>query len=244
MRKFGLIGEKLGHSFSKKYFTEKFEREGIKDAQYELYELQQISDFKRLVTQEPNLVGLNVTIPYKQQIISLLDEIDESAEIIGAVNTIKIKEGQTKGFNTDYIGFKETMQTFYPIRAHGKAIVLGTGGAAKAVVKALSDLEIPFISVSRNPQEHEINYEQITPDLLKDYNLIINTTPLGMAPSINTYPHLPYQSLSSKYYAYDLVYNPAQTLFLKYCAAAGSKTMNGLNMLYAQAEAAWRIWNS
>ena len=243
MRKFGLIGKKLGHSFSKKYFTEKFEREGIQEAQYELYELPEAQELKYLLQREPELVGINVTVPFKQDVIPLLDELDEVAAKIGAVNTIKVSGGKTKGYNTDYVGFKNTLEAFYPQDDRKQALVLGTGGAAKAVWAALDALEIPFKSVSRNPAEQELGYEQLTSDLLQAYNLIINTTPLGMHPHTDTLPELPYQALTRQHYLYDLVYNPEQTLFLKKGALAGAKTCNGLSMLYQQADAAWAIWN-
>lgn len=243
MRKFGLIGKKLSHSFSKKYFTDKFTLEGITDAQYELYELESITELKSLLKQEPELVGLNVTIPYKQDVIPLLDELDEAAARIGAVNTIKITEGFTKGFNTDYIGFKNTLDKFYPKTEYKKALVLGTGGASKAVLTALEDLGIAYTSVSRTPKQGDLNYEQVTANLLKEYNLIINTTPLGMAPHADTYPSIAYEGITGSHYAYDLVYNPETTLFLEKCAARGARILNGLGMLHGQAEAAWQIWN-
>jgi shikimate dehydrogenase len=243
MRKFGLIGKKLGHSFSKKYFSEKFEREGIQDAQYELYELPEAQELRALLQQEPELVGLNVTVPYKQEVIPLLDELDEAAVKIGAVNTIKISGGKTKGFNTDYVGFKSTLEEFYPEEERGQALVLGTGGAAKAVWAVLDALQIPYISVSRSPKQHELNYEQLSSSLLQTYNLLINTTPLGMHPHIDAAPPLPYEALTPKHYLYDLVYNPEQTLFLQKGGMAGAKACNGLAMLYRQADAAWGIWN-
>ncbi len=243
MRKFGLIGKKLSHSFSKKYFTDKFTLEGITDAQYELYELGSIIELKSLLKQEPELVGLNVTIPYKQDVIPLLDELDEAAARIGAVNTIKITEGFTKGFNTDYVGFKNTLYKFYPKTEYKKALVLGTGGASKAVTTALEDLGIAYSSVSRTPKQGDLNYEQVTANLLKEYNLIINTTPLGMAPHADTYPSIAYEGITANHYAYDLVYNPETTLFLEKCAARGARILNGLGMLHGQAEAAWQIWN-
>ncbi|WP_439881276.1 shikimate dehydrogenase family protein [Pontibacter sp. MBLB2868] len=243
MRKFGLIGKKLGHSFSKQYFTEKFKREGIADTTYELYELQEVEELKSLLQREPDLAGLNVTIPYKQQVIPLLDEMDEAATRIGAVNTIRIRNGKTRGFNTDYVGFKSTLDTFYPINARGKALVLGTGGAAQAVITALADLHIPYKLVSRDPGESSLYYGQLTKEVLQQHNLLVNTTPLGMAPHTATFPELNYGALTSDHYVYDLVYNPEQTVFLQKAAAAGAHTMNGLQMLYAQAEAAWRVWN-
>ena len=243
MRKFGLIGKKLSHSFSKKYFTEKFEREGIQDAQYELYELPEAKELRSLLQREPELVGLNVTVPYKEDVIPLLDELDEAAAKIGAVNTIRISGGKTKGFNTDYVGFKGTLEEFYPEEERKQALVLGTGGAAKAVWAALDALAIPYKSVSRTPAEQELAYEQLTPALLQTYNLIINTTPLGMHPHTDSAPALPYEALTAQHYLYDLVYNPEQTLFLQKGATAGAKTCNGLDMLYRQADAAWSIWN-
>lgn len=244
MRKFGLIGKKLGHSFSKRFFTEKFTKENIADAQYELYELAEIGKLKQLLVKEPELVGLNVTVPYKEQVMPLLDELDGAAAHIGAVNTIQISGGRTKGFNTDYIGFKETLEEFYPLEKRGKALVLGTGGAAKAVWAALNALDISYTSASRNPSENELSYERITPELIRDFNLIVNTTPLGMLPNTDTAPPLPYTALTEEHYLYDLVYNPEETMFLKNGVDAGAKTMNGLPMLYRQAIAAWNIWNS
>ncbi|SFG92684.1 shikimate dehydrogenase family protein [Pontibacter chinhatensis] len=243
MRKFGLIGKKLGHSFSKKYFTEKFLREGVTDAAYELYELSSAAELPQLLSQEPELVGLNVTVPYKEQVIPLLDELDEAAAKIGAVNTIKISGGRTKGYNTDYIGFRDSLEAFYPEQERGQALVLGTGGAAKAVWAALDALQIPYKRVSRQAGEEQLSYAQLTPELLQKYNLIINTTPLGMYPQVQEAPELPYESITSRHYFYDLVYNPEQTLFLQHAAGKGAKVLNGLPMLYLQAEAAWNIWN-
>jgi len=243
MRKFGLIGQKLGHSFSKRYFTEKFAREGVRDAAYELYELPEVGELTWLLKREPELVGLNVTVPYKEQVLPLLDELDEAAARIGAVNTIKINGGRTKGYNTDYIGFKESLEAFYPEAERGQALVLGTGGAAKAVWAALEALHIPHMRVSRKEAEHQLSYAQLTPELLQKYNLIINTTPLGMYPQVGEAPELPYESITGRHYCYDLVYNPQQTLFLQQAADRGAKVLNGLPMLHGQAEAAWNIWN-
>ncbi|GHA69442.1 shikimate dehydrogenase family protein [Pontibacter akesuensis] len=244
MRKFGLIGKKLGHSFSKKYFTEKFAREGIADSSYALYELPQIEDLLPLLQQEPELVGLNVTVPYKEQVLPLLDALDKAAARIGAVNTIKIENGRTTGYNTDYTGFNQTMERFYPPQVREQALVLGTGGAAKAVWAALEALGIPFKRVSRQENKGQLTYEQLTPEVVGKYNLLINTTPLGMYPDVQEAPALSYKSITARHYAYDLVYNPEQTLFLQKCAANGAKTINGLPMLYAQADSAWHIWSS
>ncbi|WP_242926632.1 shikimate dehydrogenase family protein [Pontibacter vulgaris] len=243
MRRFGLIGKKLGHSFSKRYFTEKFEKVGVREAVYDLYELEQIEQLPELLAREPELVGLNVTVPYKEQVIPFLTELDAAAAEIGAVNTIKIEAGRTKGYNTDYIGFKTSLQNFYPEEDRGQALVLGTGGAAKAVCAALKALAIPYTSVARKAVAGAILYEAVTPDLLQKYNLIINTTPLGMYPEVDTLPPIPYTSLTPQHYLYDLVYNPELTSFITEGKAAGAKTMNGLAMLQGQAEAAWAIWN-
>ena len=244
MRRYGLIGKKLGHSFSKRYFTEKFEKEGIRDSVYELYELPDIAEVPELLAREPELVGLNVTVPYKEAVKPYLDELDKSAAAIGAVNTIRIKDGRTKGYNTDFIGFRDTLEQFYPQEARGQALVLGTGGAAKAVWAALRALAIPYVPVSRNPAAGELSYEAVTPEILKQYNLLINTTPLGMAPDTASAPAIPYDALTSQHYLYDLVYNPEETSFLQKGRAAGAKTLNGLPMLHGQAEAAWKIWNN
>ncbi|MFD2246255.1 shikimate dehydrogenase family protein [Pontibacter ruber] len=242
MRKFGLIGRKLGHSFSKRYFTEKFAREGITDAAYELYELEQIAQLPALLAKEPALVGLNVTVPYKEEVIPLLDELDEAAARIGAVNTIRITNGRTVGYNTDYVGFKNSLEKFYPLKH--KALVLGTGGAAKAVTAALDALGISYTLVSRTEGVNTLSYRDITPDVLRHHHLIINTTPLGMYPEADTCPPLLYEHLTPEHFLYDLVYNPEQTLFLQHGKAAGAATLNGLEMLYGQAEAAWSIWNA
>jgi len=243
MRKFGLIGKKLGHSFSKKYFTDKFAHEGITDASYELFELPEIAAVKELLRQEPELVGLNVTIPYKEVVIPLLDELDEAAAGIGAVNTIRISQGRTKGYNTDYLGFKATLEAFYPPAQRGPALVLGTGGAAKAVWAALDALAVPYTVVSRVPAQGRLSYAELTPALVKAHPLLVNTTPLGMAPNAGTSPPIPYEGISKGHYVYDLVYNPEQTLLLQQSAMAGAKTMNGALMLYRQADEAWKIWN-
>jgi len=246
MKRFGLIGYPLGHSFSKKYFTEKFEREGIEDCEYELYPLESIDELPDLIKSEKGLIGLNVTIPYKQQVIKLLDEIDPKAEQIGAVNTIKIQGKKLKGYNTDYIGFKESLVKFVePNPMPKKALILGTGGASKAVKAALEDLGIEYQFVSRNPAEGQLSYDLLNtqysiPNTVK---LIINTTPLGMAPATESLPDLPYHQLTEQHYLYDLVYSPLVTSFMQKGIDAKCWVKNGLEMLYSQAEAAWEIWN-
>lgn len=241
---YGLIGFPLDHSFSKSFFQEKFKNENIL-ANYENFPLANFTaeTFNDL-WRKPNLVGLNVTIPYKQAVIPCLDEIDAKAEQIGAVNTIKrMPSGKLKGFNTDYDGFKTSL-TDFPTHQNIKALILGTGGASKAVEVVLQDLGINYKLVSRQAKKaNVINYENITPHELSRFKLIINTTPLGMSPDITTLPPLPYQALTPQHFLYDLVYNPEQTAFLKQGLKYGTKTKNGLDMLYGQAEAAWKIWN-
>lgn len=246
MRKFGLIGYPLGHSFSKKYFSEKFEKEGIK-AEYELYPLEDIEELPALVKSTKGLEGINVTIPYKESVMKFLDEVDEKATAIGAVNTIKIRKGKLKGYNTDYVGFKTSLIKFIgPNPTPKHALILGTGGASKAVQTALSDLEIPYTVVSRRPHNDELSYQHLNspaPQYLSTYKLIINTTPLGMAPKIESLPDLPYNQLSTDHFLYDLVYNPLLTAFMQKGIEAKCWVKNGLEMLYGQAEAAWDIWN-
>lgn len=245
-KQYGLIGFPLSHSFSKKYFTEKFAKEGIKNCEYELFEIEHIENFWKLVEPKiPQLKGLNVTIPHKQDVMAFLDELDEVAEEIGAVNVIKISEdGILKGYNSDYYGFKNSLEKFAgDDLSKVKALVLGTGGASKAVKQALKDLEIDFISVSRTANEDVISYEMLTEEIVVNHQLIINTTPLGMHPKVDACPNIPYQAITNQHYLYDLVYNPEETLFMKKGKEKGAKTIHGLEMLIGQAEKAWEIWN-
>ncbi|CAG4988930.1 Shikimate dehydrogenase (NADP(+)) [Dyadobacter sp. CECT 9275] len=247
---YGLIGFPLSHSFSKKYFTEKFEREGIKESSYDLYEMPTLDSLPSLLKSKADLKGLNVTIPHKKEVITYLDDLDEaSAERIGAVNTIKVyADGSTKGFNTDYYGFRQSLVEWLDKRgetcSNFKALVLGNGGAAKAVQVALQDLHVEFRLVSRQKSEDSLLYEEITEDVLNEYLLIINTTPLGTYPKIEGCPSIPFQWIGSKHFLYDLVYNPAETSFLKNGAEKGAATLNGLKMLELQAEKAWDIWTT
>lgn len=244
-RLFGLIGYPLSHSFSKRYFTEKFEREGIAGCRYELFPLEYIEDLPKLLKRQTTLCGLNVTIPYKQAVLPYLQELEAGAEAIGAVNTIRIANGKLTGYNTDAYGFIESLQRF--LQESDKqppgALVLGTGGAAKAVVWALQQLGIPHLSVSRRVEPGCILYENIDKERLTTYPLLINTTPLGMSPYTGACPPLPYDLLDRQNLLYDLVYNPEQTLFLQKGKQAGCHTTNGLEMLYLQAEKAWSVWN-
>jgi shikimate dehydrogenase len=247
MRLFGLIGYPLSHSFSKKYFSEKFEKENVSDVAYELFELPKIEDFQQLIKQQPNLHGLNVTIPYKQAVIPFLDELDASARKVGAVNVIRFQEGKRIGYNSDYYGFKQSLQNWLPKdNTNINALVLGTGGASKAVAAALTDLEIPFYLISRNAGGNSLSYEQLqeSPAIFQRPRLIINTTPLGMAPNTGTAPPIVYEKLNSEYFLYDLVYNPAETRFMQLGKEKGATVKNGLEMLHLQAEKAWEIWNS
>lgn len=244
MKAYGLIGYPLTHSFSEKYFAEKFAKEGITDSSYRLFELAEINQFSRLLQSQPDLKGLNVTIPHKEAVIPFLDELDEETARIGAVNVIKIDGGRTKGFNSDYQGFKISLENFLAPASRVQALVLGTGGASKAVNAALRHLQIPYQEVSRNSQAGRLTYQDITPAVLADYHLIINTTPLGTYPKTDTFPELPYQALTPQHYLFDLVYNPAETVFLRKGREAGAKTQNGYEMLVLQAEVSWQIWNS
>ena len=244
MKQFGLVGFPLGHSFSKKYFTEKFEREGI-DSHYDLFELKNISEFTKL-KENPNLCGLNVTIPYKELIISYLDELDETAAQIGAVNVIKFirSEGnlRLKGYNSDEIGFENSIKPFLK-PTHKKALILGTGGASKAIDFTLRKLGIETTFVSRTAKPGMLTYAQLTEEILKNYLIIVNASPVGTFPHSDECPDIPYQFVSKNHLLFDVVYNPAETLFLKKGKERGASGLNGENMLIGQAIAAWNIWN-
>lgn len=243
MKQYGLIGKTLKHSFSKKYFSDKFLKENITDAHYELYPLPEISDFLNLLKEEKNLNGLNVTIPYKEGILSYLNQIDDAAKEIGAVNTIKIEGGSLIGYNTDAYGFQKSLKPFLaPV--HERALILGTGGASKAVAYVLKNIGIDYKYVSREPITNGFTYEDINEHVMAHFKLIINCTPLGTFPNIDDKPNIPYKHLTSDHYLYDLVYNPAQTSFLKEGKEKGCITQNGLDMLIGQAEKAWEIWNN
>lgn len=245
MKTFGLIGRHLQHSFSPAYFANKFEQEAISDCVYKLFPLAQIKDFKGLLQKNLNLAGLNVTIPYKQAIIPFLDALSPQAAQIGAVNTIQFMEGKLIGHNTDVYGFQTSLeQKLRPTPFDSKALILGTGGASKAVAYALENMGIAYQYVSRKKTLHALCYELISPELLQEYLIIINTTPLGMSPNIETCPLLPYTEIGSKHILFDLVYNPRQTLFLKKGLEQGAQTINGLEMLHLQAEKAWNIWTT
>ena len=245
-RKFGLIGKKLGHSFSKKYFTKKFQDLKL-DAVYDLYEIESIHAFPDLIAGLEGLEGLNVTIPYKREVIPFLDALSPEAAAIGAVNVIKKEGEKLYGSNSDIFGFWVALQELLGVAKVEKALVLGTGGAAKAVVYVLEQyLKVSELKmVSRSPQEvKHISYQDLHQIEINNYQLIINTTPLGMYPNINQSPYFPYEKLSDAHFVMDLIYNPEETSFIKFAAQYGAKTMNGMKMLIQQAEKAWEIWNS
>ena len=250
MNLYGLIGFPLTHSFSKRYFTDKFIREKIKESSYELFEMNSLESLPALLKKKTDLKGLNVTIPYKTEVISYLDDLDDaSAERIGAVNTIKIyADGSTKGFNTDYYGFRQSLVEWLDRRgescANFKALVLGNGGAAKAVEVALQDLNMEYKVISRQKNDDTLLYEDLSEEIMSEYKLIINTTPLGMFPNVEGCPAIPYQFVTKRHYLYDLIYNPAETAFLKNGAEKGAVLQNGMKMLELQAEKAWDIWTS
>lgn len=248
MKLFGLIGYPLSHSFSREYFLDKFRNEGITDCDYQLFELEDISYIHKLVRDNENLVGFNITIPYKQSIIQFLDEVDETCKQLEAINCIKIvwndNKPRLKGFNTDVFGFTESLKPLLQ-PWHQKALILGTGGSAKAVSFVLEKFGIDFKYISRKPIcSNQIGYGHINKKMVEDYKLIINATPIGMFPETTKAPNIPYQFLTHNHLLYDLIYNPNETLFLKKGKENGTQIKNGLEMLYLQAERSWEIWNS
>jgi shikimate dehydrogenase len=242
-RLFGLIGYPLSHSFSKRYFSDKFQREGLQEYTYELFPISEISALPELLRDHPTLEGINVTIPYKKQVIPYLDDLSPVVKEIGACNCIRIRNGKLTGFNTDVIGFEQTLSRKLMLH-HRNALVLGTGGAAKAVHYVLRQKSVPFVQIGRTKRGEILDYAAITPELLSSHNLIINTTPLGMYPNVHEAPDLPYECLTPMHYLYDLVYNPDRTLFLQKGEEHGAAIENGADMLVIQADASWDIWNS
>ena len=246
MDKYGLIGYPLGHSFSRDFFNEKFRNEGI-DAEYVNFEIPDISRFPEILTENPDLRGLNVTIPYKEKIISYMDALSEEARRIGAVNVVRVSErkGQTylKGFNSDVIGFTRSIEPLLEPK-HKKALILGTGGASKAIRYGLEQLGLEYRLVSRTPREGVWSYNQLTPETMQEYTVIVNCTPVGMYPHPDACPPLPYEAIGHDHLLYDLVYNPEETLFLRKGRGQGAITKNGLEMLLLQAYAGWEFWHS
>lgn len=246
MDKYGLIGYPLGHSFSVTYFNEKFQSENI-DAEYVNFEIPSIEDFPEVVDENLNLCGLNVTIPYKEQVIPYLDELDPDTAKIGAVNVIKIiRQGKAKvklvGYNSDIIGFTQSIEPLLQPH-HRKALLLGTGGASKAVYHGLANLGIESTYVSRSKRDGEtLTYADLTPEVMAEHTVIVNCTPVGMYPKVDFCPDIPYELLTPRHLLYDLLYNPDETLFMKKGRAQGATVKNGLEMLLLQAFAAWEIW--
>lgn len=240
---FGLIGYPLSHSFSKKYFGDKFEKEGIDWASYDNFPIASVEELPDLIRNNSQLRGLNVTIPYKEQVIPYMDYLAPDAGEIGAVNTIVISAEGLAGYNSDIYGFDKSLDQLLDQDFEGGALILGTGGASKAVAYVLHQRGIPFKSVSRRPAKDRITYEDVDKEILEYYRLIINTTPLGMHPNLEDCPDLPYQLLDHQHYLYDLIYNPAETKFLTLGKEQGAKIKNGLEMLILQAERSWEIWN-
>lgn len=242
-RRFGLLGRNINYSFSKGYFTEKFNNENFIGCSYQNFDIQEITSFPEIIKNNPDLKGLNVTIPYKETVIPYLDKLSKKATIIGAVNTIKItKKGRLKGYNTDYFGFKKSLEPLLEPH-HKKALILGTGGASKGVAFALAELGILYSFVSRDEKENAIGYDRLNATTFDNYQIIINCTPVGTSPKINEYPLFSYSYFTNKHIAYDLIYNPAETQFLKKAKKYGAVTKNGLDMLIFQAEKAWKIWS-
>lgn len=250
MQRYGLIGRALSHSFSREYFTRKFEREGSVDHVYDLFEIPTIEDLPELLAVTPDLRGFNVTIPYKESIIPFLHELDPLAAAVGAVNTVSIREGRLIGHNTDVYGFRTLVEPVLGgLREPGsdirpRALVLGSGGASRAVAFALREAGIRFRVVSRDRSRGELTWDMLDRTVIGVCRLIINTTPLGMFPDVDSAPFLPYEALTPKHVLIDLVYNPERTRFLKHGEEMGAKTIGGLGMLKAQAEEAWRIWKN
>ena len=243
MRRFGLIGRNISYSFSPGYFGNKFRELGLEDCIYEIYDLPQISGFPGLLDRYPDLEGLNVTIPYKEAVVPYLDHLEEQAAEIGAVNTLRFSRNGLEGYNTDVIGFRESLRPLLK-PTDRSALILGTGGASKAVAYGLRQLDIPFCFVSRNPEKGQLSYGEVNAGLLKQCQILVNCTPLGTHPEVDKAPPLPYTALDASHLLYDLIYNPSETTFLKEGRQRGARTKNGLQMLRLQAEASWEIWNS
>lgn len=243
MKRFGLIGKRLSHSFSAKYFAEKFEREGLQECDYSLYELPEIECVKEFML-TPDLMGFNVTIPYKQQIIPYLDALDAQAREVGAVNCVKIeRDGRRVGYNTDVDGIRLSLDKLLGGEKVSAALILGTGGAAQAVQYVLRERGINYKVVSREKGKADLTYDDLTQDVMATHRLIINASPVGMYPACDNCPDIPYAMLSGSHFLFDLVYNPLTTRFMELGAEQGAATLSGIDMLYAQAESAWRIWN-
>lgn len=242
MRRFGLVGRNISYSFSPGYFREKFLRMGLSDCRYDTFDLEAIGEFPALVSRYPDLEGLNVTIPYKEAVIPYLQALEPTAAEIGAVNTIRVSPGGLKGYNTDVVGFRESLRPLLH-ESDRAALVLGTGGASKAVAHALGQLGIPLQVVSRNPGPGQLSYQALDAALIREFPILVNCTPLGTYPAVSGAPEIPYAALTPAHLLYDLIYNPDETTFLRRGAQQGARTKNGLEMLRLQAEASWDLWN-
>jgi len=242
-KRFGLLGRNINYSFSKGYFTDKFNNENFAGYSYENFDIPEIVFFSEIIEKNPDLKGMNVTIPYKESVIPYLDKLSKKAARIGAVNTIKVTRKRIlKGYNTDYYGFKKSLEPLLKPH-HKKALILGTGGASKGVAFALDELRIAYTFVSREANENAIDYNQINATTFDNYQIIINCTPVGTSPNTEDFPLIPYEFFTKKHIAYDLIYNPAETQFLKKAKEHGAIIKNGLDMLVFQAEKAWEIWS-
>ena len=243
MKRYGLIGHPLKHSFSRELFTKKFEYEGL-DCRYQNFDLKTIEELHEVLERYPDLCGFNVTIPYKEAIIPYLDEMDETARQVRAVNVVTLKNGKLKGYNTDVYGFEQLLERATKGKTIEHALVLGTGGASKAVQYVLKQRQIPFSTVSRDAEKGDFTYDALTDEILKQNHLIINTTPLGMSPRINDFPDIHYQGLSNKHILIDLIYNPKHTAFMELGMTWGAKVYNGMQMFEEQAKKTWEVFNS
>ncbi|MDH7447029.1 shikimate dehydrogenase family protein [Aquimarina sp. 2201CG14-23] len=242
MNIYGLLGKDIGYSFSRNYFSDKFKKENL-DYQYQNFDLKKIEELTDVI-KNPNIKGMNVTIPYKEEVIAYLDNLDPIAKEIGAVNVVKFeRNGNLKGYNSDHYGFSESLKPLLNENTK-KALILGTGGASKAIAYSLKKLHIDYSFVSRNPDFQELSYLDLDEDIIRDFKLIINCTPLGTHPNTDRHPDIPYEYLGENHVLYDLIYNPEETTFMKKGKKKGATTSNGLNMLIQQAEKSWEIWNS
>lgn len=243
MKRYGLIGYPLSHSFSQRYFADKFLQESIENTVYENYPIPSIQALESILDQYPDLCGFNITIPYKKDILAYLSSSTHAVQQMGACNCVKITNGKLIGYNTDVIGFERSLLPFLKPQ-HQQALILGTGGASSAVAYVLQQLKIPFKFVSRKKSDLSITYEEVDERMIQTHQLIINTTPLGMHPSIDEYPVLPYHFMNETHHCFDLIYNPAETMFLQKAKASGASIQNGAEMLVIQAEESWRIWTT
>jgi shikimate dehydrogenase len=240
---FGLVGKNISYSFSRKYFATKFESEVFENYSYENFDLNSITEFPEIFKKNVNIKGLNITIPYKEEVIPFLDKLSKQATAIGAVNTVKItKKGKLKGYNSDWYGFKKAIKPFLK-NHHKKALILGTGGASKAIAYALEQMKITYSFVSREANSNSISYELLNQTTFENHQIIINTTPLGTFPDVGEFPFLPYSFFTSNHIAFDVIYNPEKTQFLKRAEKNGATIVNGHSMLVNQAEKSWKIWN-